>query len=200
MPATVLSSRRRLLAAGLGAVTGAAGAGAVGATQAMATDPPTGWLRPPRPVPALPIQMDDGRQRPLPAMLQGRVTALQLMFTGCQASCPTQGAAFGALAQRLRGAGWQLLSLSIDALGDTPQRLADWRKPFGAHPAWRMGLPMPVDVEHLREFFIGAPGRPGTHTAQVFVVDAQARLVWRSGDNPALAELGSMLGLVQQQG
>lgn len=192
-PALPRHGRRRLLGAGLAALLGGQGA------PLRAADRPTGWVTPPQPVPAVPVQLAEGGSQLLPKLFEGRITAVQLMFTSCSSTCPTQGAAFGALASRLHGVGWQLLSLSIDALGDTPQRLAAWQKPFGAHPSWRLGLPAVVDVERLRDYFHGAPSRAGTHTAQVFLVDARARLAWRSGDNPALAEVVGALNMVTRQ-
>jgi protein SCO1/2 len=146
------------------------------------------------------VQLAEGGSLLLPKLFQGRVTAVQLMFTTCNSTCPMQGAAFGALAARLRGPGWQLLSLSIDALGDTPQRLIAWQRPFGTHAQWRLGLPAVVDAEHLRDFFQGSAGRAGTHTSQVFLVDAQARLAWRSGDSPELAVVAAAMNVVARQG
>lgn len=36
------------------------------------------------------------------ARLQGRVSALRLVFAGCSTSCPIQGAVFAAVAARVR--------------------------------------------------------------------------------------------------
>ena len=161
-----------------------------------AAEPPTGWVKPPLPAPALRITGADGRKRALPALLAGKVTAVQLMFTGCSATCPIQGALFAAVAGRLRSTDVQLLSISIDVLGDTPPMLAAWQAQFGRHPAWNAALPEVADVDRLADFMKGVTGRPGTHTAQVFVFDRAARLCYRTGDSPAIAEVEALLARV----
>jgi len=169
-------SRRRLLAL--------AGLCAGGARAAAAKPPPTGWVNPRQPAPALPLQCADGRPRTLRQLLGGRVSAVQLMFTGCNASCPVQGALFAQVAGQLPPLGMQLLSISIDALGDDAQTLRQWQGRFGSHADWAAGVPAVADVELLAGFLRGMPVKAGTHTAQVFVFDRQARLVYRTGDAP----------------
>jgi protein SCO1 len=169
-----LHSRRRLLAlASLAALPAAA-----------VEPPPTGWVQPRLPAPALPLQWADGQQRGLRQLLAGQVSALQLMFTGCNGSCPVQGALFAHIAGQLPPLRMQLLSVSIDALGDSAQTLAAWQARFGRHAAWAAGVPRLDDVEPLAAYLRGLAGSPGAHTAQVFVFDRQARLAYRTGDDP----------------
>jgi protein SCO1/2 len=143
--------------------------------------------------PAIVVTGTDGRERPLADLLAGKRTAVQLMFTGCSATCPIQGAFFAALAARVRAPDVQLLSLSIDALGDDPAALRAWQARFGRHPSWLAAVPKPADVDRLADFMRGRAGRRGTHTAQVFVFDADARLRHRSDDAPALGEVEALL-------
>jgi protein SCO1/2 len=145
------------------------------------------------PAPPIAVTGTDGRERPLAQLLAGKTSAVQLMFTGCSASCPTQGAFFAALAARLHAPDIQFVSLSIDALGDDPAALRAWQSRFGRHPAWHAAVPKPADVDRLADFMKGRAGRRGTHTAQVFVFDADARLRHRTADAPALAEVEALL-------
>jgi len=185
--------RRQLLAlAGLWAV-------APPLAGAEASQPPAGWVHPRRPAPMFGVVGADGRRQPLPAMLGGKVTAVQLMFTGCKATCPTQGALFGALASRLRSDDIRLLSISIDSLGDTPATLSDWQAQFGRHPAWAAAVAAVEEVGRLTDFLKGIAARPGTHTAQVFVFDRQSQLCYRTGDSPAIGELEALLSHVSRQ-
>lgn len=178
--------RRKLLAAALG-IAAARNAIASEAREA------TGWVLPR--LAALPIELTntDGRSQTLSKALAGRVTAVQLMFTGCSSTCPIQGALFAELARQLRTTDVQLLSISIDALGDSLPALASWQARFGAHRAWAAALPKIADVDSLARFMRGSPARPGTHTAQVFVFDRQSRLCYRTADAPAVSELQSLL-------
>jgi len=149
--------------------------------------------------PPLRLTGSDGREVTLPALLRGHTTAVQLMFTGCSTTCPVQGALFAALAAR--GGPQRLLSISIDVLGDTPARLAAWQAQFGPAPAhWQTAVASVADVDRLASYLKGASAKPGTHTAQVFVFDAQARLRHRSADAPALGEVVAMLARAERAG
>ena len=171
-----------------------AGASFLGALpRAQAATPPTGWVQPRQPAPAFRITRTDGRQVPLANATAGKITAVQLMFTGCSATCPLQGALFAAVAERLRRTDVQLLSISIDALGDTPATLSAWQRRFGMHPAWSAAVSDVNEVDQLAGFMKGAAARQGTHTAQVFVFDRNARLCFRTGDSPAIAEVEALL-------
>ncbi len=163
------------------------------AVAVAAVEAPTGWVSPRLPAPAVRVVASDGRKRPFGEVVAGKVTALQLMFTGCSTTCPAQGAQFAALAGRVQADDVQLLSISIDALGDTPARVSAWQARFGAAPAWRTAVADLADVDRLAAFVRGFPARPGTHTSQVFVFDRQGRLAYRTGDSPRVAELVALL-------
>ena len=180
--------RRWLAAGGLWAVV--PGARAVGA------EPPTGWLQLRLPAPPLQIIGADGRRQALTNVVAGKVTAVQLMFTGCSSTCPTQGALFAAVAPRLKSTDIQLLSISIDALGDTPATLAAWQARFGRHVAWRTAVADVAQVDRLVGFMRGVVGKNASHTMQVFVFDRQGNLRYRSGDSPAIGDVGALLAHV----
>lgn len=146
-----------------------------------------GRVQPPLPAPAVPLRLHDGRRSSLPALLTGRRTAVQLMFTGCSATCPLQGALFAAVqagiaAQGLRGA--SLLSISVDALGDDAPALRAWRQRQGAAASWRAAVPDLAGVERLFDFLDGRREGADTHSAQVYIFDSRAALVLRSTDFP----------------
>jgi protein SCO1 len=146
---------------------------------------PFGPLRPPQPAPKLRLTAEDGRAFDLPAQLRGRISAVQLMFTGCSATCPIQGALFAALAPMVAAQReMQLLSLSIDPLGDSPQALAAWRARFGAATNWQAAAPGVKDVDRLLDFLRGRAQGVDRHTAQIYLFDRQARLAYRTADMP----------------
>jgi protein SCO1 len=186
--------RRRLLAVpGLWALLGST-------LPLAAAAVPTGWLQPRLAAPPLRLTAADGRTVPLTDAVAGTVTAVQLMFTGCNTSCPTQGAFFAELAGRLRSSQTQLLSISIDALGDTPATMTRWQAKFGASPSWRTGVANVADVSPLVDFMKGTTGKGSTHTAQAFIFDRFGRLCYRTGDSPTVAEVEALLARVAQQG
>jgi protein SCO1 len=152
-----------------------------------------GDIEPPQPALALTLTDTNRRRTSLAEILRGQTTLVQLMFTGCGTVCPAQGLLFATLAGRPRPQPARWLSISIDTLGDDPARLRAWQARFGLHPSWLAAVPDTADVDRLSEFLRGGPVKPGTHGTQVFVFDAQARLVHRTADNPSVAEIEALI-------
>ncbi len=201
-----LSRRVLLQAAGLAAAgfnLPAAGQAATGAVVSPPRQPkshfPFGDVEPLRPSAAWPLTTHLGRRTDLASLLRGKYTALQLMFTGCNASCPIQGALFAqaqlALGASLDSAQW--VSLSIDALADTPQRLQDWLRKFSARPGWLAAVPAVADVDRLVQA-LGEGGqgpRSGSdpHSGQIYLFNRQAELVARTPSTPPVSEIVAAL-------
>ncbi|UST56371.1 SCO family protein (plasmid) [Comamonadaceae bacterium OTU4NAUVB1] len=165
-----------------------------------------GLVLPPQPVPAVRLRLQDGRTLSGPALLEGRVTALQLMFTGCSATCPLQGALFAEverqlLARRAALPDVQLISASIDALGDDPAALSGWLARFGAGGLWSAATPAVADLDRWLDFLQGRRGGADRHTTQVFLFDRRGRLALRTVDLPPPAEVARLVGeLAAQKG
>ncbi len=155
-----------------------------------------GPVQPALAAPAWVLQNVDGQQSPWSSWLQGRTTAVQLMFTGCSAICPIQGALFAQAQQTLQGQDprLRLLSLSIDPLGDSGKPLQAWLKQFGAQPPrWSAALPRLQDVDPMLDFLRGRASGPDRHTAQAYLFNRQGRLVYRTEDMPNPAALVQLL-------
>jgi len=155
-----------------------------------------GPVTPPRLVPDLALTGGDGRALSLRRSLLGHVTAVQLMFTGCSATCPIQGAVFGSVQQRLEGAdaGFRLFSVSIDPLGDDPQALRAWLRRFDADPRrWAAGILRLADVDRLQDFTRGRASGVDRHTPQVYVFNRRAELVFRTIDLPSGEQIVDVL-------
>jgi len=146
--------------------------------------------------PAMSVATAAGQTVALQGLLKGHVTALQLMFTGCTATCPIQGAIFADAARMLAGAtsDLRLLSVSIDPLGDSPKALAAWLGRFAAPTQrWSAAVPRVQDVDTLFDFLRGRASGIDRHTAQAFLFDRQARLAFRTLDMPAGADLAALM-------
>jgi protein SCO1 len=167
---------------------------------------PFGPVVPARPMPAWPLTTHLGQPTTLRALTQGKLTALQLMFTGCSATCPIQGAIF-AEAQRQLGtgvSGAQFVSLSIDPLSDTPQALAAWLKNFGAQAGWVAAAPRLNELDALFELLsgprVGKRSGPDPHTGQVYFLNRRGELVYRSADLPPPAQIVQAMRRVDAAG
>jgi protein SCO1/2 len=156
-----------------------------------------GPVEPPLPAPAVRLVDHERRVLTLAQLLRGRVSALQSMFTGCSTVCPLQGAMFASVQEALSSAPLehrQLVSISIDPLGDTPQSLQAWRLRFGAGDDWIAALPAAADLDALQRAFGDArPEALDRHSTQVLFFDADARLRWRSGELPSAREVLAVL-------
>jgi len=179
--------RRQLLLAGAVALTTAT------SPRRTAAHSSFGPVTPREAPPAAPrLTPTDGRPAPLKNLLTGRITAVQLMFTGCSATCPIQGAIFADAQARLAQAdrGLRLLSITIDPLNDDVPALARWLGRFGALPArWSAAMPRVQDVDPLLDFLRGRASGADRHTAQAFLFDRQGRLAFRTVDMPPGGEL-----------
>jgi protein SCO1 len=199
-------ARRRVLRAAVGA--GIAALGLPGAVLAAPRSEdsghfPFGPLTRPRALASWAVQTHLDQAGTLEGLLRGKTTALQLMFTGCNATCPLQGALFAQTQRGLAASGGaglqglQLLSLSIDALGDSPAALARWLGRFGAQPGWLAAVPKVADVDAIIER-LGRGGEPrpagnDPHTGQVYLINRRAELVLRTPNLPSAAQVVSAL-------
>jgi len=91
-------------------------------------------------VPPIALVRDDGQRVSLPQeMNDGRPVVLNFIFTSCGSICPLMSQVFGEFQQRL-GADAQhvhLMSISTDPEEDTPERLSEYARQFGAGPQWQ---------------------------------------------------------------
>ncbi|MFO0234309.1 MAG: SCO family protein [Burkholderiales bacterium] len=178
------SAPRRRMAAGVAAATVSAAWPRPSSASAA-----HGRLDPPRPAPDVAMTRDDGDRTTLDRLLRGRITAAHFMFTGCSSLCPVLAAVFAGIQERLdanRTPRFALLSISVDAMGETPASLQAWRRRVGAGDRWRAAVPRPSDADAtLRWAAGGAPSIPfDVHGSQVLLLDPSARLVFRTGDLP----------------
>jgi len=176
----------------LGAGLAGAALGTPGHAHQMA-----GRLDPPLPAPALTVRWHDGRQRALAEVLRGRVTALQMMFTTCAATCPIQGALFASVRDGLGATtrrDMQLVSLSLEPLADTPEALADWlQRHGGGRGRWLAGSPDVRSLTAWVEFLKSAQPGPDRHTGQVYLFDRAGRLALRTVDFPPPQQVLNLL-------
>lgn len=156
---------------------------------------PFGPVRPPRAMPDVALRLDDGSERRLSELLKGRFTYVQLMFAGCSTTCPLQGAIFAEAKRQLAagGAEAQLLSISVDALGDGPKELGAWLARFEGGAGWRAGVPTLADLTLLLDALQGRGQDYDLHDARAYMIDPDGRLVFATEDLPAPAALVSLL-------
>jgi protein SCO1/2 len=87
-------------------------------------------------------------------LVKGKVVAINTVFTTCTTVCPIMGANFARLRNLLgdvAGRRVELISISIDPVADTPERLAEWSSRFSNHPGpgWTLLTGPKPDVDRL---------------------------------------------------
>ena len=85
-------------------------------------------------------------------LVKGRVVVMNFIFTTCRGICPPLGASFGALQKQLgdgSGRDVSLISISVDPVTDTPQRLKAWADQFGAKQGWTLLTGRKAEVDSV---------------------------------------------------
>jgi len=123
-------------------------------------------------------------------LVQGRVVAINFVFTGCSAVCPLMGANFASVQQLLgeRKAGVpqaSLISVSIDPLNDTPAQLREWRDKFSTRPGWTLVTGRKNDMDRLLQSLGAAAPDPGAHAPFILIVDGVNGRPWLRMDGLA---------------
>jgi protein SCO1/2 len=91
-------------------------------------------------VPDIQLVRDDGTTVSLPdEMNDGRPVVLNFVFTTCGSICPLMSHIFGQFQQRIdkQGVNVHLMSISTDPEQDTPERLREYARQFGAGSSWQ---------------------------------------------------------------
>jgi protein SCO1/2 len=91
-------------------------------------------------VPKINLVRDDGRTVALPQEVNdGRPVVLNFIYTTCTTVCPLTSQTFAAFQNKLGDERdhVHLMSISIDPEQDSPSRLAEYAKKFGAGPEWQ---------------------------------------------------------------
>ena len=90
-------------------------------------------------VPDVQLTRDDGKKVSLPEELaDGRAVVLNFIFTTCSSLCPLSSQTFAQFQRKLgaESPNVHLVSISTDPEQDTPARLQEYAKRFGARPGW----------------------------------------------------------------
>lgn len=106
-------------------------------------------------------------------LVQGRLTAINFIFTSCTTVCPLMGVRFAQL-QPLLPNGVTLISVSIDPTNDTPELMAAWAARVGAKPGWTLVTGDKPDIETLLRSLGTTSVDYAAHTPLVLIVDDRA--------------------------
>jgi cytochrome oxidase Cu insertion factor (SCO1/SenC/PrrC family) len=105
-------------------------------------------------------------------LVKGKVVAVQFIFTTCTTICPPLGATFARVQKDLgerAGRDVHLISISVDPVTDTPERLKAWGAKFHAAEGWTFVTGQKPQVDELLRALGAASASPADHSPSVLV-------------------------------
>ncbi len=104
-------------------------------------------------IPNVPVITQDGKPvRFYKDLIKDKVVAINFIYTSCELSCPLSGFYFGQLHDSLgsrAGKDVYLISITIDPVKDTPERLKEWSQAFGVGAGWTQVTGAKTDIDAL---------------------------------------------------
>ncbi len=136
-------------------------------------------------------------------LVQGRVVAVNFIFTSCTTICPQLGAASAALARKLAADGqtdFRVLSISIDPETDTPERLRAWSENFGPAPGWSLLTGPRREIETLLKALQAYTPDINLHSS-TFLLGNETTGAWKrvSGSAPAATLADTLRALAEDK-
>ena len=113
-------------------------------------------------------------------LVRDKVVAINFIFTNCTTICPPLGATFARVQKDLgerAGRDVHIISISVDPVTDTPERLKAWGAKFKAGPGWTFVTGDKPQVDELLRALAASTGRREDHTPTV-IVGSDARGQW----------------------
>src|SRR6185503_7972296 len=82
-------------------------------------------------------------------LIKGKTVAINFIFTNCTTICPPLGATFARVQKDLGNKDVQFISVSVDPLTDTPERLKAWGAKFKAGAGWTFVTGNKPEIDQL---------------------------------------------------
>ncbi len=152
-------------------------------------------------IPDTPLRDQEGRPVHFYSdLVQGRVVAVNFVFTSCTTVCLPMGAGFGKLRTMLgdrAGKDVHLISVSVDPATDTPAKLKAWSQKFGAGRGWTLVTGDRNEVTRLLKSLGAYTPNPEAHSPLVLLGN-DARGEWtRANGLSTPAQLAALLDGLQ---
>jgi cytochrome oxidase Cu insertion factor (SCO1/SenC/PrrC family) len=133
------------------------------------------------PMPDVELLDQDGRKVQFYSdLVRDRVVVINFIFTTCTTICPPLGATFARVQKELgerNGRDVSFISISVDPVTDTPERLKAWGAKFHAGPSWIFVTGNKPQINELLRSLGGASANPQDHSPMVLIVN-DARGQW----------------------
>jgi cytochrome oxidase Cu insertion factor (SCO1/SenC/PrrC family) len=105
-------------------------------------------------------------------LVKGKTVVINFIFTTCTTICPPLGATFARVQKDLgerAGRDVQLISVSVDPVTDTPERMKAWGAKFHAAEGWTLVTGAKPQVDELLRALGAGVSSPAEHTPAVLI-------------------------------
>jgi cytochrome oxidase Cu insertion factor (SCO1/SenC/PrrC family) len=105
-------------------------------------------------------------------LVKGRTVAINFIFTTCTTICPPLGATFARVQSELgdqMGRDVRIISISVDPVTDTPERMKAWGAKFKAGAGWTFVTGAKPQVDELLRALGAQTARPEDHSPAVLI-------------------------------
>jgi cytochrome oxidase Cu insertion factor (SCO1/SenC/PrrC family) len=129
-------------------------------------------------------------------LIKGKTVAINFIFTNCTTICPPLAATFARVQKEMGdkvGRDVHFISISVDPLTDTPERLKAWGAKFKAGPGWTFVTGDKQEIARLLSALGASVSRREDHSPAVLVGN-DLKGVWTR--TYGLAKTTQMVGLI----
>jgi cytochrome oxidase Cu insertion factor (SCO1/SenC/PrrC family) len=148
-------------------------------------------------IPDVEVLDQDGQVRHFYSdLVKGKTVAVNFIFTNCTTICPPLGATFARVQRELGekvGKDVYFISVSVDPLTDTPERLKAWGAKFKAGPGWTFVTGNKEEIDRLLRALGATAARREDHTPSVIIGNDEKDIWTRTY---GLASASQMVGVI----
>ena len=129
-------------------------------------------------------------------LIKDKTVAINFIFTNCTTICPPLAATFARLQKEMGdkiGKDVHLISISVDPVTDTPERLKAWGAKFKAGPGWTFVTGEKQEMDKLLTALGAAVSKREDHTPAM-IIGNDTKGVWTR--TYGLAKINQIIGVI----
>jgi cytochrome oxidase Cu insertion factor (SCO1/SenC/PrrC family) len=130
-------------------------------------------------------------------LIKGKTVAINFIFTNCTTICPPLAATFARVQKEMGekvGKDVYFISISVDPLTDTPERLKAWGAKFKAGAGWTFVTGNKEEMDKLLSALGASVSRREDHTPSVIIAN-DSKNVWTR--SYGLAKISQMVEVIE---
>ena len=130
-------------------------------------------------------------------LIKGKTVAINFIFTNCTTICPPLAATFARLQKEMGdkvGKDVHLISISVDPVTDTPERLKAWGAKFKAGPGWTFVTGEKQEMDKLLNALGAAVSKREDHTPAL-IIGNDSKGVWTR--TYGLAKISQIMSVIK---